>query len=145
MSIGKPKTDLLYRHAALFSVVRGKLAATQKLQSTSLEYTTVSNAFFMDYYGLLKAKSYLQPFVFAIDMAHNAAAIPGSGDTPVVFTHTFDVAKFVAALTGQPSWPKRSIIVGDKKTWNEALSIAEDVKGLSPHALSASYCFSPLT
>jgi hypothetical protein len=111
--------------------VKGKLAAVQKLQSTTLEYTLVSNGFFMDYYGLPRAKSYLQPFVFALDMAHNAAAIPGSGNTPVVFTHTFDVAKFVAALISQADWPKRSVIIGDKKTWNEALSIAEETKGSS--------------
>jgi nucleoside-diphosphate-sugar epimerase len=83
----------------------------------------------MDYYGLPNVKSYLQPFVFAVDMAANAAAIPGSGDTPVAFTHTFDVAKFVAALVGQPDWPERSVIIGDKRTWNEVVAIAEDVKG----------------
>jgi hypothetical protein len=111
--------------------VKGKLAAVQKLQSTTLEYTLVSNGFFMDYYGLPRVKSYLQPFVFALDIAQNAAAIPGSGNTPVVFTHTFDVAKFVAALVSQADWPKRSVIIGDKKTWNEALSIAEETKGSS--------------
>jgi hypothetical protein len=92
----------------------------------------VSNGFFLDYYGIPKVKSYLQPFVFAVDMANNTAAIPGSGDTPVVFTHTFDMAKFVAALVGQADWPERSIIVGDKKTWNEVVAIAEEVKGSCP-------------
>lgn len=130
------EADPVHSHAALFPIVRGKLAAAQKLQSTSLEYTLVSNGFFLDYYGLPKVESYLQPFVFAIDMANDAAAIPGSGVTPVVFTHTFDVARFVVALVDQASWPKRSIIVGDKKTWNEVLSIAEEVKGLSPFAIS---------
>ncbi|KAF7177894.1 hypothetical protein CNMCM7691_006370 [Aspergillus felis] len=117
-------------HAALFPIVKGKLAATQKLRSTSLEYTLVSNGFFLDYYGLPKAKSYLQPFVFAVDMANNAATIPGSGDTPVVFTHTFDVANFVAALVGHADWPERSIIIGDKKTWNDFVAIAEEIKGV---------------
>lgn len=112
--------------------MKGKLAAAQKLRSTSLEYTLVSNGFFLDYYGMPKVKSYLQPFVFAVDMANNTAAIPGSGDTPVVFTHTFDVAKFVAALVGQADWPERSIIVGDKKTWNEVVAIAEEVRGSCP-------------
>lgn len=130
-SINKSKSDLP-RHAALFPIAKLKLAAIQKLQSTTLEYTSVSNGFFMDYYGLPRAKSYLQPFVLVLDMAQNAAAIPGSGNTPVVFTHTFDVAKFVAALMSSTGWPKRSVIVGDKKTWNEALTIAEEIKGLSP-------------
>ncbi|KAK4032304.1 hypothetical protein C8A01DRAFT_20609, partial [Parachaetomium inaequale] len=103
-----------------------------KLRSTtSLEYTFVSNGFFLDYYGMPKVKSYLQkPFVFAVDVANNTAAIPGSGDVPIVFTHTFDVAKFVAALVGAPDWPERSIIIGDKKTWNDFVAIAEEVKGV---------------
>ncbi|KAJ5184465.1 hypothetical protein N7491_007670 [Penicillium cf. griseofulvum] len=133
-------------HAALFPIVEYKLAAIQKLQSTALEYTLVSNGFFMDYYGLPRANSYLQPFVFALDMAQNAAAIPGSGDTPVVFTHTFDVAKFVAALISQADWPKRSIIIGDKKTWNEALAIAEETKGTKfnvTYRASIAFCFLP--
>ncbi|KAE8372283.1 NAD(P)-binding protein [Aspergillus bertholletiae] len=124
---GIPYTE---EHAALFPVVKGKLAALQRLQSSGLEYTLVTNGFFMDYYGLPKVKSYLQPFVFAVDMANNMAAIPGLGNTPVVFTHTFDVAKFVAALTNLTDWPKRSTIIGDKKTWNEVVCIAEVAKGI---------------
>ncbi|PGH28099.1 hypothetical protein AJ80_00357 [Polytolypa hystricis UAMH7299] len=117
-------------HAQVLPLVKGKLDATKKLRSSGLEFTMVSNGFFMDYYGLPKVKSYQQPFVLAVDMAGDAAAIPGSGNTPVVFTHTFDVAKFVAALVGQEGWAERSIIIGDKKTWNEVVAIAEDVKGI---------------
>ncbi|KAJ6180935.1 hypothetical protein N7519_011396 [Penicillium mononematosum] len=94
------------------------------------EEAKVTNGFFMDYYGLPRVKSYLQPFVFALDMAQNGAAIPGSGNTPVVFTHTFDAARFVTTLTSQANWPKQSVIIGDKKTWNEALAIAEEIKGV---------------
>ncbi|KAB8217059.1 NAD(P)-binding protein [Aspergillus novoparasiticus] len=93
------------------------------------EYTLVSNGFFMDYYGLPKVKSYLQPFVFAVDIANSTAAIPGSGNVPVVFTHTFDVAEYVAALIGEEKWNERSIIIGDKLTWNDLVSVAETTKG----------------
>ncbi|KAL4758767.1 NAD(P)-binding protein [Aspergillus foveolatus] len=118
-------------HGEILPLIRGKLAAAQKLRSsTSLEYTLISNGFFLDYYGMPKVKSYLQPFVFAVDVANNTAAIPGSGDVPVVFTHTFDVAKFVAALISQANWPERSIIIGDKKTLNEVVAVAEEVKGV---------------
>jgi hypothetical protein len=68
--------------------------------------------------------------VFAVDIANNVAAIPGTGDVPIVFTHTFDVAKFVAALVGVPDWSERSTVIGDKKSWNEFVAIAEEVKGL---------------
>ncbi|OGM48854.1 hypothetical protein ABOM_003004 [Aspergillus bombycis] len=104
-------------HGAAFPPIQGKITAAQRLKTSGLEYTLVSNGFFMDYYGLPKVKSYLQPFVFAVDMANNAAAIPGSGDVPVVFTHTFD------------DWPERSIIIGDKLSWNELVALAEVTKG----------------
>jgi hypothetical protein len=77
-----------------------------------------------------KVKSYLNhKLVFAVDVANNVAGIPGTGDVPIVFTHTFDVAKFVAALVGVPDWPERSTVIGDKKSWNEFVAIAEEVKG----------------
>ncbi|PLN81566.1 NAD(P)-binding protein [Aspergillus taichungensis] len=126
---GLPYTQ---EHAALFPTIKGKLAAAQKLQSTTtLEYSFISNGIFLDYYGMPKVKSYLQQsLVLVVDMAHNTAAIPGSGDVPVVFTYTFDVARFVAAFVGTPDWPERSTIIGDKKTWNEFVAIAEEVKGV---------------
>ncbi|PLB35797.1 NAD(P)-binding protein [Aspergillus candidus] len=118
-------------HARDLPFVAGKLAAVQKLQSsTSLEYSLLSNGIFTDYYGMPKVKSYLQPFVLAVDIAHNAAAIPGSGDVPVVFTHTFDVARFIAAFVSAPDWPERGTIIGDKKTWNELVALAEEAKGV---------------
>jgi hypothetical protein len=121
----------LCRHAKTFPPIQGKLAAAERLKTSGLEYTFVSNGFFMDYYGLPKVKSYLQPFVFAVDISNNTAAIPGSGDDPVVFTHTFDVAKYVTALVGAEAWPERSIIIGDKLTWNQLVALAEGIKGLS--------------
>jgi nucleoside-diphosphate-sugar epimerase len=70
-------------------------------------------------------------------MEANAAAIPGSGETPVAFTHTNDIAKFVVASLDLPHWPREGWIVGDKVTWNEVLEMAESVKGKS------SYCRGP--
>ncbi|OQE24241.1 hypothetical protein PENFLA_c010G03236 [Penicillium flavigenum] len=119
-------------HAGPFPTIKGKLAAAVRLRSTtSLEYTLVSNGFFLDYFGMPKVKSYLNhKLVFAVDVANNVAAIPGSGDVPIVFTHTFDVAKFVASLVSVPDWPERSTVIGDKKSWNEFVAIAEEVKGV---------------
>ncbi|KAL6230070.1 hypothetical protein BDW75DRAFT_234693 [Aspergillus navahoensis] len=81
------------RHAGLFPTIKGKLAAAARLRSTtSLEYTFVSNGFFLDFFGMPRVKTYLDhQLVFAVDVANNVAAIPGSGDVPIVFTHTFDV------------------------------------------------------
>jgi hypothetical protein len=119
------------RHAGLFPPSKGKLAAAAKLRSSkTLEYTLVSNGFFLDYYGIPKVKSYLtHNLAFAVDVANNVAGIPGSGDVPIVFTHTFDVARFIAALVGVPDWLEWSTVIGDKKSWNEFVAIAEEVKG----------------
>ena len=62
-------------------------------------------------------------------MPHHTAAIPGSGNTPVAFTHTSDIAQFVVASLDLPEWPEESWIIGDKVTWNEALRLAEAAKG----------------
>jgi hypothetical protein len=101
----------------------------EALSATSLEYTAVYNGYFLDYFVAPKVKSYQPPMALAIDIANDFAAIPGSGDVPVVFTHTFDVARFAAALVGQPRWEKETWIIGDKLTWNEFLRVAEEARG----------------
>jgi NmrA-like family len=108
-----------------------KMAAEAELEKTRLEYTLFSHGFFMDYYGMPGIKSYMKPWVFAIDIAHRVAGIPGSGDTPAVYTYSGDVAKFVVATLSLPekSWQKYSIMIGDRKTLNEILHIAESVCG----------------
>jgi hypothetical protein len=44
------------------------------------------------------------------------------------------VARFVAASLDLPKWDPTYTIVGDKLTWNEFLSIAEEAKGNTSHA-----------
>jgi len=121
---------LLPEHAISYPLVKGKLLAVEELKKTDLEYTLFSNGFFLDYYAIPGVKSYMKPFTFAVDIANGAAAIPGSGETPIVFTHTFDVAKYVAASLDLPKWPERSIIIGDKVTWNQFVKLAEDARGI---------------
>lgn len=98
----------------------------------------------MDYYGLLKVKSYLHPFVFAVDIANCTAAIPGSGNVPMVFTYTFDVAQYVAALIDEEKWNERSIIIGDKLTWNDLVSLTKAIKGLHMHRSAQIMIFSDI-
>jgi hypothetical protein len=47
-----------------------------------------------------------------------------------VFTHTWDVARFVALLADAPKWEKKSYTISYKVTWNEFLLIAEQAKGV---------------
>lgn len=105
------------------------MAYLSALEATFLEYTSVINGFFLDYYVAPYVKSYLGGLTLAIDIANKTAAIPGSGNVPVVLTYSFDVGRFVAALLTQSSWDKESYIIGDKLTLNEVLAIAEETTG----------------
>ncbi|KAL0938320.1 nmra-like family protein [Colletotrichum truncatum] len=106
-----------------------KAQAFLKNETKDLEYAVVHNGFFLDYWGLQAEKSHMSPFTLFIDIPNNAAAIPGSGNVPAAFTHTTDVAKFVAAALDLKKWDTDLYIVGDKVTFNEFLQYAEKAKG----------------
>lgn len=108
---------------------QAKLDAFEALEKTSLEYTSFYVGYFLDYWGYPRVKTYQLQFVTAVDIEHNRAAIPGKCDTPVTFTHTFDVALYVAASLDLPKWDKESYVIGESVTWNEFVRIAEEVKG----------------
>jgi hypothetical protein len=73
--------------------------------------------------------TYLPGISVIVDVENMKAAIPGEGDTPIVFTYTTDVANFVAASLELPKWPQRSVIVGDKITANQLVALIEKVRG----------------
>ncbi|WQF78918.1 Putative NmrA-like domain, NAD(P)-binding domain superfamily [Colletotrichum destructivum] len=106
-----------------------KKTALEALKKTSLEWTTVYNGFFLDYFGTPRVKSYMDDVAFFVDLANNVASIPGSGNVPIVFTHTSDVARFIAEFLEHPNWRPESYIIGDRVTFNEVVRMAEDVKG----------------
>ncbi|KAI9839649.1 MAG: hypothetical protein M1819_002275 [Sarea resinae] len=125
---------MFYNHeqTSIFPFVTPKLQAVAELkQNTSLEYTLFHTGFFLDYWGMPKVPSYLKPMTLIFDIPHATAAIPGTGDTPVVLSHTFDVAKFVAARLAQAdgAWTEHSVIIGDKVTLNQFLALAEAATG----------------
>ena len=100
------------------------------ISQTNLEWTGIQNGLFTDFYVAPKVKSYLTPLPLVIDIQGNSAAIPGTGEEPIVLTHTSDISKYVAELVlDSKPWNKTSTIIGDKITWNEFVKIAEDVKG----------------
>ncbi|KAF4835525.1 Oxidoreductase BOA1 [Colletotrichum tropicale] len=111
--------------------VPNKLKARAFLENETkdLEYAVVHNGFFLDYWAPQAEKSNMTPFTLFIDILNDSAAIPGSGNIPSAFTHTRDVAKFVAAALDLKTWDNDLFIVGDKVTWNEFLKLAEDAKG----------------
>lgn len=110
-----------------------KLESERLLMMTkTLEWTRFHNGFFMDYYFNTKFSTFLTPGKYVVDLDSKKAIIPGDGNVPVAFTHTFDVAKFVVASLSLAQWPTRLFMVGDQVTWNEFVDLAEKASGKSP-------------
>ncbi|KAF2874389.1 hypothetical protein BDV95DRAFT_331579 [Massariosphaeria phaeospora] len=105
-----------------------KMAILAALEPTSLEWTTVYVGIFMDYY-VPTLHTYAHTMPLAIDVEANMAAIPGSGDYPVYFTHTLDIGKFVGALLGRPKWERTYYLAADQMTFNELVRLMEEIKG----------------
>ncbi|KAJ4320201.1 hypothetical protein N0V84_005986 [Fusarium piperis] len=106
-------------------------ASHEALRKTDLEWTRFAVGHFLDSYGLTSLKTHLPPLSFAIDVANKKAAIPGTGNEPIAFTYSYDVAKFVAAFLEEPKWDELTFCYGEKTTLNEFLKVAEEVTGSS--------------
>lgn len=106
-----------------------KCAAVEKLQNSPLEYTRYICGFFLDYFGHPHYETYMPYMAIVLDIANGVATIPGDGETPVVFTLTRDVGKFVAASLELEKWEPKSVIVGDKVKLNDLLKYAEEASG----------------
>ncbi|KAJ5605150.1 hypothetical protein N7510_010304 [Penicillium lagena] len=104
-------------------------ATIDELKTTELEWTTIYNGYFMDFFGTPHVKSNMGIFAIHIDMASKAAAIPGTGDEKISFTYTYDIAKFVDAALDLPEWQQSLFCYGDICTYNEVLKLAEKNTG----------------
>lgn len=71
----------------------------------------------------------LKPWNFIVDIPAGTADIPGDGKTPVPFTSTQDVGRFVAASLDLERWEPVSGMAGDKKTYEEVVEIVERITG----------------
>ncbi|KAJ4229751.1 hypothetical protein NW757_014038 [Fusarium falciforme] len=71
---------------------QSKLDAVEALEKSTLEYTLFYVGYFLDFWGYPRVQSYQRQNLIVVDIEYNRAAIPGDGNTPVTFTHTFDIA-----------------------------------------------------
>lgn len=83
----------------------------------------------MDYFGMPHVPTYFPPEACFLDIPHNRAAIPGSGEDLVAFTYSKDAGELVARSLSLPSWPERSRIVGERINYNELVRLVEKVRG----------------
>ncbi|KAH7397153.1 hypothetical protein BKA66DRAFT_453736 [Pyrenochaeta sp. MPI-SDFR-AT-0127] len=123
---GIPET---VENSTLIPTIPIKRQAMAALENSPLEYTVFYNGLFTDYYATPAIKTYLPAMPFYIDLEHNTAAIPGSGNTPIAFIHTFDLAKYVDLVLDFQKWELEYYVIGDKLTWNEFVGHAQAVKG----------------
>ncbi|KAK3369846.1 hypothetical protein B0H63DRAFT_551718 [Podospora didyma] len=124
---GVPHKD---EHLAIFpSAARKRDAQAVLAKVTDLETTRFCIGYFLDYWGFPRVKSYMGSTTFVVDVANDVAGIPGTGDVPVTFSHSVDVAQFVVRSLDLQKWDPISWVVGDKVTWNEFLWLAEEAKG----------------
>ncbi|KAH8885892.1 NAD(P)-binding protein [Thozetella sp. PMI_491] len=114
---------------AWFPLAAAKIAVVEELKSTQLEWTMVVNGVFLDYWGMPKIKTYLNPFTMVLDIPGKKAAIPGTGGKPVVFTYTGDVGRFTAKLVTLGKWSPSSYIVGDTLSWEEFVKLSQEITG----------------
>jgi hypothetical protein len=70
-------------------------------------------------------------FVIVVDIANKIAAIPGTGDEPIVLTYATDVGKFVAASLDLPKWEESTVIYGEVTTFHKMVKLAEEITGES--------------
>ncbi|KAM0467687.1 hypothetical protein ACHAP7_011654 [Fusarium lateritium] len=95
-----------------------------------LEWTVIHNGTFLDYFFPSSGiKTHYNHGTVVVDMLNNAAGIPGTGDEPMVFTYTYDVAKFVVAALDLEAWPEELRIIGTKLTFNELVKLGEKARG----------------
>lgn len=99
------------------------------LRKTGLEWTQFHNGLFLDYYGMPHVETHLTPLVIFVDIAHRAAAIPGTGDEVINVTYTKDLAKFVVASLSLEKWDKVMQVYSDQTSVNQIIQLAEEATG----------------
>ncbi|KAJ3525473.1 hypothetical protein NM208_g11625 [Fusarium decemcellulare] len=112
-----------------YTVSQYKIEAVELLKTTKMEYTRFIIGFLMDYYGFPAEPVPVVPLAVVLDVENLKAGIPGTGEETVTLTHSETIGRFVAASLNASEWPEKSWIIGDTVKWNEALKLAEQVRG----------------
>jgi len=98
------------------TVVTRRQSHAELRQTKNLEYTRFFAGFSLDYWCEPVVHSHMSPFTVVLDIPHNTAAIPGSGEISAVFTHSTDLARDVAAILDVEEWDTSYYVIGDKFT-----------------------------
>ncbi|KAH9210366.1 hypothetical protein DL95DRAFT_308064 [Leptodontidium sp. 2 PMI_412] len=107
-----------------------KVQAIEKLKGTKMEYTSYIIGFLMDYYCFPIEPVNVLPLAAVLDVDNCKAAVPAEGSDLVTLTHSKTIGAFVDTSLDLPKWPEKSWIMGDTVTWNHAINIAEEARGI---------------
>jgi nucleoside-diphosphate-sugar epimerase len=130
-------SDWATDHYDSISAYAAKATVWNAVKASGLEYTRFINGIWMNLFGLgtprneAEALSGYSGPPFLIDIKKRTALIPGDGSQKVVFTNMRDIGKYVAASLDLQQWDPDSWIVGDKKSYAEAVDLAESITGAS--------------
>ncbi|KAF5575535.1 nmra-like family [Fusarium pseudocircinatum] len=111
-------------HGQLFPLAKTKLEILDRLQPSHLEWTAWYFGLFAEFLAHRPS-----PLPILIDMHHDMAVVPGSGDISITVAFRDDVASFVAASLNLPRWPPETYLIGDSFTPNQLVEVAEAIKG----------------
>ncbi|KAJ5275589.1 hypothetical protein N7505_004134 [Penicillium chrysogenum] len=122
-----------YSHPGLLdfhAAAQMRIDAADLLRSSHVDFTRFVFGWMLDTWNPVRAKSHMPPMSWVLDFENRRARIPGDGKAPLTLLHSFDLAKFVAALLDEESrWPETSAFAGDRITFNEVVELAESIMG----------------
>lgn len=102
---------------------------------SAVKWTLVNQGWLGDYFVLpINASgTYIRPFPsgWPIDYGQKTARVIDSGEQPVTFTASRDMAKAVTRLIAHEEWPDHTYVFGETTTWNKAIAKAEKAYGCS--------------
>lgn len=117
---------------------RGNSRARQAFRDTlanqkEIQWTLILQGWLGDYWvqDADNTRSYVRNFPngWPINLEQTHIRVPGTGDEPIGWTATRDMAKAVVKLIGFDEWPDHTYVFGEIGTWNEAIPKLEKFLG----------------
>lgn len=103
-------------------------------------FTVVNLGWLADYFVQTPGsqKTYIRPFPqgWPIDLEKRTVRVIGTGDEPIGWTVTRDMAKAVVALIPHDDWPEYTWVYGELGTWNQAIQKVEKFYGIKLQVFS---------
>lgn len=116
-------------HDDTIEVYRRKAVVADAVRKSGIEYTLFDTGFFMDALAVGAPGATPSPYKPIYDVENLTATIPGDGSAYMTYIRGEDLGKLVAASLELEKWPEVSRMIGDRKTFNEILRLAEKVRG----------------